>query len=74
MTRSSLNTSAFESTKRLVDPNFAGYSFDLVFRYDYVGAELWQHGGVKVRNATACSPPHAPAITEGKRSGSCLPR
>jgi hypothetical protein len=38
-----------------VDPNFAGYSFDLVFRYQYVGEELWQHGGVKVRVAAACA-------------------
>ena len=36
------------SSKKLVDPNFAGYSFDLVFRYEYVGEALWQHGGVKV--------------------------
>ena len=40
---------AFEPSKnKLVDPNFGGYSFDLVFRYEYVGEELWQHGGVRV--------------------------
>ena len=40
--------STFAPTKLLVDPNFAGYSFDLVFRYEYVGVALWQHGGVRV--------------------------
>ena len=40
---------AFEPSKnKLVDPNFGAYSFDLVFRYEYVGEELWQHGGIKV--------------------------
>lgn len=42
---------------RLVDPNFAGYSYDLVFRYEYVGAELWQHGGVKVSSAAHARTP-----------------
>ena len=45
--------STFEPTKRLVDPNFGGYSFDHVFRYEYVGEQLWQHGGVRVRARTA---------------------
>ena len=47
--------SKFPSTKQIVDPNFAGYSYDLVFRYEYVGEALWQHGGVKVRVAAATS-------------------
>ena len=28
--------------------DFKGYSFDLVFKYTYVGEALWQHGGVQV--------------------------
>ena len=30
------------------DGDFAGISFDNVFRYEYVGASHWKHGGVKV--------------------------
>ena len=45
--------STFTPTQRLVDPNFGGYSFDHVFCYEYVGEELWQHGGVKVCHTTA---------------------
>ena len=60
------HSSKFDQSKKFVDPNFAGYSYDLVFRYEYVGAELWQHGGVKARcisiehiaipQSTRCSP------------------
>ena len=32
----------------MVDGNFGGYAFDHVFRYEYVGEALWQHGGVRV--------------------------
>ena len=46
--------SAFQPSRQLVDSNFGGYSFDLVFRYEYVGAELWQHGGVKVGPCKKC--------------------
>ena len=28
--------------------DFKGYSFDLAFKYTYVGETLWQHGGVQV--------------------------
>jgi len=42
---------AFEG-KKLVDNSFSGYSFDLVFKYAYVGDALWQHGGVKVCTPT----------------------
>ena len=38
---------AFGDPKKLVDSNFGSFSFDLVFRYEYV-EQLWQHGGVKV--------------------------
>ena len=30
------------------EEDFGGYSYDLVFRYEYVGLSLWQHGGVCV--------------------------
>lgn len=32
----------------LFEGKFARYSFDNVYRYTYVGNELWEHGGVKV--------------------------
>ena len=48
--------STFTSSKKLVDPNFAGYSFDHVFRYEYVGEALWQHGGVKVCRIARAKP------------------
>ena len=53
------DSETFTPTQFLVDPNFAGYSFDHVFRYEYVGEELWQHGGVKVCRPS--SPPHPTA-------------
>ena len=48
--------STFEPHKKLVDTNFGGFSFDHVYRYEYVGEALWQHGGVKVR-VRACNHP-----------------
>jgi hypothetical protein len=43
--------------KKIVDTSFGGYSFDLVFRYQYVGEALWQHGGVKVCHVRAALEP-----------------
>jgi hypothetical protein len=48
-TTSQFDTDDTFEGKKLVDNSFGGYSFDLVFKYTYVGPALWQHGGVKVR-------------------------
>ena len=53
------------SSKKLVDPNFAGYSFDLVFRYEYVGEALWQHGGVKVGSLASLALATKDKLAEG---------
>lgn len=39
---------AWFDSMHVVDPDFGRFSFDKVWRYEYVGRALWQHGGVRV--------------------------